>query len=450
MKIQTDALKAGVDVAVATPGRLKLLMDEQEMFLSRLCHFIIDEADTLLSAGSGNEFGDEVRDLLTSVMASTGSRPQLCLTSATLTRTMQAYLRTTPHLSHVQIISTKDTHRPNPNLSHKFLRILGPADKHSQLLATLRSGSVDDNIMIFCNTVACCRSTDHFLREQGFIKVASYHGQMPPDMRAANYERFTSGAANILVCTDIAARGLDTMAVNHVIMFDFPLNAVDYLHRAGRTGRMQQPGRVTCLVGKRDLSLANSIQRASPTTDLTRLSRDTPTQRSPRPSTRPGAAPYARKSRQEFSDRGDKGETARNSERETVVAKRVQQQGEDVGEEAEGNDYGEGLWPARKKQLRATQDGERGRRSGPKPDNGDETERTSSRARGFARGADQKKFGERAKTGAKTATKEKRGYGYGAGTAGKRGGRITPTRRSGSVKKNRHQGYRPSFDGFEG
>jgi len=120
---------------------------------------------------------------------------------------------------------------------------------------------VKEPTLIFCNTVPSCRAVEHRLTELGF-KTTSYHGLVPSKVRAANFKRFTSGEVPILVCTDIAARGLDTTFVKHVILFDFPLNPIDYLHRVGRTARAGQAGRATSLVAKRDRVLAEAIRRA--------------------------------------------------------------------------------------------------------------------------------------------------------------------------------------------
>ena len=130
---------------------------------------------------------------------------------------------------------------------------------------------------MFCNDIACCRSTDYFLSERGY-KTANYHSGIPAAKRAENFQLFDSGSHPILVCTDIASRGLDYngvrplpphriecgnfffQEVSHVILFDFPFNPIDYLHRIGRTGRAGKSGTVTCLLKKGDLVLANAIE----------------------------------------------------------------------------------------------------------------------------------------------------------------------------------------------
>ena len=141
--------------------------------------------------------------------------------------------------------------------------------------AALRSGTSAEwaaqaLTMIFCNTAASCRAVQYALSEAQ-IETLAYHGDLNSEARSENLQRFrlagsTEGSLSdprILVCTDLAARGLDIPQVDHVVMFDFPLNALDYLHRSGRTARGDRTGgRVTALVGKRDRVLANAIENA--------------------------------------------------------------------------------------------------------------------------------------------------------------------------------------------
>jgi superfamily II DNA/RNA helicase len=128
--------------------------------------------------------------------------------------------------------------------------------------------------MIFCNTAQSCRAVQFALGEAK-VETLAYHGELNSAMRSDNLKRFrkannpeSGDGPRVLVCTDLAARGLDVPEVDHVVMFDFPLNALDYLHRSGRTARgiddrhRKGNGRVTALVTKRDKVLANAIEAA--------------------------------------------------------------------------------------------------------------------------------------------------------------------------------------------
>lgn len=115
--------------------------------------------------------------------------------------------------------------------------------------------------MIFCNTASACRAVEYALKEAGHDDCLSYHGDLNSAARADNLAQFRTNGG-LLVCTDLAARGLDVPMVDHVIMFDFPLNALDYLHRSGRTARGTRDGTVTALITKRDVVLATAIEQA--------------------------------------------------------------------------------------------------------------------------------------------------------------------------------------------
>ena len=125
---------------------------------------------------------------------------------------------------------------------------------HQVIERDLRS---DNRVMVFCNTLPSCRAVEHYLAESGVV-TRCYHGDVPIHQRRAAIAEF-SGLSHVqegqpvLVCTDLAARGLDIPGrVDHVVNFDFPLNPVDYIHRAGRTARAGNRGHITSLVAKGD------------------------------------------------------------------------------------------------------------------------------------------------------------------------------------------------------
>lgn len=114
--------------------------------------------------------------------------------------------------------------------------------------------------MVFCNTVKSCRFVHHFLTENN-IQASCYHGDIPTEQRRIEFDNFCTHKTNIIVCSDIASRGLD-LNIDHVIMFDFPLNPIDYIHRVGRTARANKKGKVSNLLMKRDRVLADNIRNA--------------------------------------------------------------------------------------------------------------------------------------------------------------------------------------------
>lgn len=125
----------------------------------------------------------------------------------------------------------------------------------------LKEDNHQSSKIIFCNTIKSCQAVDYCLSENNFVYVG-FHSDMPPKMKLNNFREFSTGACSILISTDIAARGIDIKHVERIIMFDFPESAVEYLHRAGRTGRMGAHGRVTSLVSKKDEELAGVIENA--------------------------------------------------------------------------------------------------------------------------------------------------------------------------------------------
>jgi superfamily II DNA/RNA helicase len=148
---------------------------------------------------------------------------------------------------------------------------VGSTDKIS-LLVDVVSSQRHKATIIFCNTAASVQAVQYALAESR-IETLSYHGELNSLARSENLKRFRRGASgglsedgskepNFLVCTDLAARGLDIAEVDHVVMFDFPLNAIDYLHRSGRTARAEGRGKVTAMVAKRDKVLAMAIEQA--------------------------------------------------------------------------------------------------------------------------------------------------------------------------------------------
>ena len=136
----------------------------------------------------------------------------------------------------MNIVEIDGVHRIQPNVQHNFEDTKG-TDKLLTLNSVIeRYARRDLRTLIFCNTVDSCRAVEHALKES-LIDTLSYHGDLRGTDREDNLNKFRSGEFQYLVCTDIAARGIDIPEIEHVILFDFPLNPIDYIHRAGRTGR---------------------------------------------------------------------------------------------------------------------------------------------------------------------------------------------------------------------
>eukprot|EP00752_Nemacystus_decipiens_P008081 g7222.t1 len=228
------------------------------LFMSKVNYVVVDEVDTMLTQG----FAADIEKLTRPMLFNPERREtaQFVFVTATLTKAVRKLLED-GNYPRIRQVETRDVHHTLPSLRHVMIDIKG-RDKMSALIDITQQHFKDfKRTLVFCNTVKSCRAAEFGLREVD-LKALSYHGEVPSDERSSNLERFKAGDAKYLVCTDIAARGLDMPDVDHVIMFDFPLNPIDYLHRSGRTARMGAKGRVTSLLAKRDLVLAAAIEQA--------------------------------------------------------------------------------------------------------------------------------------------------------------------------------------------
>lgn len=319
---QRKALNRPVDIVVATPGRLIKHWKDQNVYLSSVQHVVLDEMDTMLEQG----FAAQLREILyptlyhkkeeqavDAAVDLIDTAPRIILTSATMTQAVQKMIDDSDKtgvvsarkhfrkaedgagavkknmiLPTMKVIKAPGLHKAVPRLKQVFVDV-GGSDKIS-LLVDIVAGSGGDGAalsatkkdataltMVFCNTAQSVRAVQYALAEAR-IESLSYHGELNSQARQDNLKQFRSAGtskaedsseeqARVLVCTDLAARGLDVPEVDHVVMFDFPLNALDYLHRSGRTARgvtgdRQGNGRVTALVSKRDKVLANAIESA--------------------------------------------------------------------------------------------------------------------------------------------------------------------------------------------
>lgn len=176
----------------------------------------------------------------------------------------------------MKIVEVDGLHRILPHVDHNFELTKG-SDKVS-LLKTLLARMKNKKLLVFCNTIDSCRAVDHAINEDGDFKSLCYHGDMSSIERQSSMDAFRNGEENILVCTDIAARGIDIPDIDNVIMFDFPMNPIDYIHRAGRCGRAGRKGSVISLIAKRDevlsFAIQNCIKKGLPIDSLTASKRD--------------------------------------------------------------------------------------------------------------------------------------------------------------------------------
>ena len=265
---QRRQLDLPIDVLVATPGRLVSHLRSGNVYLGDVRHVVLDEVDTMFDAGFGAELEAilkiTTRELGDDARAAEGDTVQHVAVGATHPEaTLMMYEQWMPGAKR---LLSSGIHTIPPSLRQSFVPCNGPDAKVAALRDLLGVPDGDGKpslgrLVIFTNSQASARFVDHTLVEDGYA-TANYHGAVPANERAANFDSFVRGDAHILVTTDLAARGLDTLDVKHVVQFDFAKSAADYVHRCGRTARAGKSGIVTSLVTKSDKHLVNALRGA--------------------------------------------------------------------------------------------------------------------------------------------------------------------------------------------
>src|SRR5499427_7367739 len=236
---QERKLDRGVDVLIATPGRLLDLYGRGKILLTDTRILVIDEADRMLDMG----FIPDVERIV-------GLLPeprQTLLFSATMPAEIRkladAFLRDPVEIAVAPPASPAAT-------VVQSLAVIDPRDKREALRRLIRSEDVK-NALIFCNRKRDVDILFRSLTRHGF-DAAALHGDMPQPKRTETLDRFRNGEVQLLVASDVAARGLDIKGMSHVFCFDVPHHAEDYVHRIGRTGRAGREGRSFMLASPED------------------------------------------------------------------------------------------------------------------------------------------------------------------------------------------------------
>jgi ATP-dependent RNA helicase RhlE len=242
---QEQALRKGVDVVIATPGRLLDHMEKRNVTLAALKVLVLDEADRMLDIG----FLPDIRRIMRQVP----KERQTFLFSATLQPIMALAREVTRDAVRVEVekTATPDT------ISHALYPV--PEHLKFQLLKQLLDDDKMDSVLIFTRTK---HRADRIVRDlqRAKIPAAVIHGNRSQSQRVAALDSFKSGHMRVLVATDIAARGIDVEGISHVVNYDVPMQAEDYVHRIGRTGRAQAIGEAYTLVTPADERMVNRIE----------------------------------------------------------------------------------------------------------------------------------------------------------------------------------------------
>jgi superfamily II DNA/RNA helicase len=248
MKPQTLQLKGGVEVLIATPGRLLDHIEAKNAVLNQVEYVVLDEADRMLDIG----FLPDLQRIL-SYLPKTR---QTLLFSATFSpeikRLAQSYLQE-PELVEVA--------RPNATASTVEQRFYSVTDdeKRPAVLKILKDREIKQAIVFVNSKLGCARLARSFERDG--LRTNALHGDKSQDERLKALDAFKRGEVDVLVCTDVAARGLDIADLPAVFNFDVPFNAEDYVHRIGRTGRAGASGIAVTLVTKSDARLVADIEK---------------------------------------------------------------------------------------------------------------------------------------------------------------------------------------------
>jgi len=247
---QVRALDRGVDVLIATPGRFLDLYERGKMMLNDIKIFVIDEADRMLDMG----FIPDVEKIA-------GLLPKMRQTLF-FSATMPPEIRKLADrfLSNPKTVTVSPPASTAVNVKQVFVEI--PTDNDWQKREALRillTREPVQNAFIFCNRKRDVALLDKSLRGHGF-NAGALHGDMDQSSRTETLEKFKRGEITLLVCSDVAARGLDVEAMSHVYNFDVPFHAEDYVHRIGRTGRAGRSGTAYTIVTPEDVKQVAAIE----------------------------------------------------------------------------------------------------------------------------------------------------------------------------------------------
>ncbi len=247
---QLAGLKRGVQVVVGTPGRLIDHLDKGSLDLSELRMLVLDEADEMLRMG----FIEDVERILQSVP----DQRQVALFSATMPpairKISQSYLREPVEIS----VKTKTS--TATNINQRYIPVRGP----NKLDAITRILEVEsfDAMIVFVRTKQATEEIAEKLQARGF-SAAAINGDIPQAQRERTIGHLREGRIDLLVATDVAARGLDVERISHVVNYDIPHDSESYVHRIGRTGRAGRSGEAILFVSPRERHMLRSIEKAT-------------------------------------------------------------------------------------------------------------------------------------------------------------------------------------------
>ena len=248
--VQLAGLRRGAHVVVGTPGRVIDHLERGTLDLSRVDYLVLDEADEMLTMG----FAEDVERIL----ADTPEYKQVALFSATMPPAIRKL--TTKYLHDPFEVTSKAKTATADNISQRYIQVAGP--RKMEALTRVLEVEPFEAMIVFVRTKQATEEVAEKLRARGF-SAAAINGDIPQAQRERTVAALKDGGIDILVATDVAARGLDVERISHVLNYDIPHDTESYVHRIGRTGRAGRSGTALLFVSPRERHLLKAIEKAT-------------------------------------------------------------------------------------------------------------------------------------------------------------------------------------------
>lgn len=245
---QTTALRKGVQIIVGTPGRVLDHIRRKNLNLSEIQHLVLDEADEMLDMG----FADDIKEIL----RCTPPERQTIMFSATMSREILSLSK--KYLKDAEIVKVKHEALTVPLITQSYFEV--HPSKKFELLCRLLDIKMPKLAIVFVNTKKVAEELSSMLQSRGYF-AEGLHGDLPQSRRNTVMNKFRNGDIEILVATDVAARGIDIDNVEAVFNYDFPQDEEFYVHRIGRTGRAGKEGQAYSFAFGKDFNKLKYIER---------------------------------------------------------------------------------------------------------------------------------------------------------------------------------------------
>jgi len=249
---QLEAYERGVDIMVATPGRLLDFLTAEDMKLDRVTYLVLDEADRMLDMG----FEENISEICSKIRIDR----QTLMFSATWPTEVQDLARKYCVEKPIEIKIGSNDLTVNENITQK-VEVIEEGEKYSQLLNILSKEVAGEKVIIFCSTKVRCDDLEKYLAQDKCSTIV-LHGDKSQSERELIVKYFKTNK-NILIATDIASRGLHIDNVKFIINYDFPKQIEDYVHRIGRTGRAGSKGTAYSLFTKKNFMLSPDLVKVN-------------------------------------------------------------------------------------------------------------------------------------------------------------------------------------------